>query len=220
MKRAFLLAVLAATPAVAAPLKPGETRIGGHTYLFPPEVFESAVETGRVGTVLLELAWPEMRGLTDEEKWAVQRRPTLLVLVNSAADVDGDAAPADQVLDDVPGELSVALFPDEIGNHTIPRQANRSSPGEAPGGGMVELVRGKDPPGDRGADVYALPPLAHTPEFISCTHTDGVFTISSCSQSFVANDMIVKIDYNHAYVGQWRVIHDRFTSFLKSCEVE
>ena len=85
---------------------------------------------------------------------------------------------------------------------------------------MVEVVRGKGPPGYLGADVYALPPLDRSPEFISCTHTDEVFTLSSCSQSFVANDMIIKIDYDHAFVDLWKIIHDRFISFLMSCEVD
>ena len=218
MKRAFLLAVLAATPAVAAPLKPGETRIGGHTYLFPPDVFESAVETGPVGTVLLELAWPAMRGLTEDEKWAMQRRPTLLVLVNSAARVDGDAAPADYVSSGIPEELMIAISP-RVGEHTVPHPTDRPSPGRAPGGGMIELVQGRESPGALGADVYALAPFDHTSEFISCTHTDEVFTISSCSQSFVANDMIIKIDYDHTFVDQWKIIHNRFINFLMSCEV-
>ncbi len=151
----------------------------------------------------------------------MQRQPTLLVLVNSAARVDGDAAPADHVLDGIRSELSVAISPGEIGDHAIPHPTDRLSPGKAPGSGMVELARGKGPPGDLGADVYALPPFDRSLEFISCTHTDEVSTISSCSQFLVANDMMTKVDYDHAYVDQWKVIHDeRFTSFLKSCEVE
>ncbi len=216
---ATFAAIVSSTCAVAAPLKPGETRIAGHTYRFTPNMYQGGlVETGRIGDMLLELAWPEMRGLTAEEQAMWPPRPTLLILANSAAQTAGDAAPADYILAGVGNELSIAISP-RVGEHTIPHRTERPSRAQAPGSGMIELARGKDSPGAPGADVYALPPLDHTTEFIACTRTDKVFTNSTCAQRFVENDMIVKITYDRPLVNQWRAIHDQVASFLRSHEV-
>ncbi len=220
-KWATLAAIVALTTAVAvaAPLKPGETRIAGRTYLFTPDLYQGGiVETGRIGDMLLELAWPEMRGLTAEERAMWPPRPTLLILANSAAQTAGDAAPADYILEGIDNELSIAISP-RVGEHSIPHRTERPSRVPSPGSGMIELERGKDSPGAVGADVYALPPLDHTAEFIACTRTDKVFTNSTCAQRFVENDMIMKITYDRPLVDQWRAIHDRVASFLRSHEV-
>ncbi len=172
--------------AVAAPLKPGETRIAGRTYLFTPDMYQGGiVETGRIGDMLLELAWPEMRGLTAEERAMWPPRPTLLILANSAAQTAGDAAPVDYLINAVRNELGIAISL-YSSKERVPRPADDAPQGAVLGSGMVKIAKSADPAGDVGSDVYALPPIKDTNEFIRCNRADKIFTQSSCSQYFVA----------------------------------
>lgn len=220
---ALLLALLVPLPA-RADGPPSVTILAGRSYRFDPSVFEGGVvETGRVGSALLELAWPEMRGLTRGEAAAWPRRDTIRILANSGAAVDGSALPDESLKQSLPQLLSAALW------STIAPSGNRdpvvrdtsplpSIPAAAPGPGMVRVVSFKSPSGTKD-DVYVLDPISHVTEFVACGTNDAMRIDPSCAQTFVSDNLVFRVSYRRPLVVTWRAIHDRVIEFFRTAEV-
>lgn len=205
------------------------TRIGGHSYIFPSAVFENdEVETGPVGTFLIELAWPEMRPLTTGEHAARPPRDGLRVLGNGAASVAGQGVPEAVLMGKLPAELSVATAPSTgiqaraSGQIPPPRPAFQvgDAGGAVPGGGMVRVqAEVRQPTDATQVDVFVREPIARAEEFIVCAHGQAV-SAPDCAQTFVAFNLILKVSYPRRLVTQWRDIHAGIVAFLQKYEVK
>ena len=221
--------VLTAASALCTGAAPPTTRVGGHTYAFPPAVFEGGeVETGRVGDILIELAWPEMRPLTPDETAMWPPRDTIRVLANSGAPVDGEAVPEAKLLADLPVIASAATEPssgihDRTSGHPHSPQvapAAEKPLGAVPGAGMEQVATEMlTRPDEAKHDVFIRKPIERPEEVIDCFRKDH-FPNPECAQSFVTMNLIIKASYRRALVPQWRDIHDRLVAFLKTQEVQ
>lgn len=229
MSRADLVMLIAATALCTGAAPPQTTRVGGHTYAFPPAVFEGGeVETGQVGDILIELAWPEMRPLTPDEAAMWPPRDTIRVLANSGAPVDGDAVSDAELLAEIPvivsaaTELSTGIHDRASGHPHPPRSAPDSEEplGAVPGAGMEQVAtEAPTPPDAAKHDVFVREPIEQPEEVVDCFRKDH-FPNPECAQSFVTMNLIIKASYRRALVPQWRDIHDRLIAFLKAQEVK
>ena len=228
MSRAGLMVLIAAS-ALCTGAAAQTTQVGGHTYAFSPAVFEGGeVETGRVGDILIELAWPEMRPLTSEEAAMWPPRDTIRVLANSGAPVDGEAVPVAKLLAEIPvivsaaTELSTGIH-DRASGHPHPPWPAPSAEkplGVVPGAGAEQVATEALTRSDEAKhDVFVREPIARPEEVIDCFRKDH-FPNPECAQSFVAMNLIIKASYRRALVPQWRDIHDRLVAFLKAQEVK
>ena len=227
MSRAGLMALVAATALCGGAAPPQTTRVGGHTYAFPPAVFEGGqVETGSVGTVLIELAWPEMRPLAPEEAAMWPPRDTIRVLANSGAPVDGDALPDAELAAAIPIVTSVATelsggIADRASGHLHPPRpapATQKPLGAVPGAGMQQVATEAPGSNDFKQDVFVREPIEQPKEVVVCFRKDQ-FPDPECEQNFVAMNLIVKASYPRALVPQWRAIHDRLVAYVEAHEV-
>ena len=219
IRRALLLLPLCAAAS------PEVTRIGGHSYAFPSGVFEGGqVESGSVGSFLIDLAWPEMRPLSPGERAMWPPRDTVRVLARGAAPVDGAGVPEPVLMGRLPAELSVATAPSSgiaarASGHIQPPAP--MSPGEAasgavPGIGMVQVQVDQPTPADAiQYDVFVSEPVARVRKFIQCARQNSV-PVPDCAQTFVGSNLILKLSYPRKLVGQWREIHARVLAFLPS----
>lgn len=222
------MVLTAATVLCTGAAAPQTTRVGGHTYAFPPAVFEGGeVETGRVGDILIELAWPEMRPLTPDEAAMWPPRNTIRVLANSGAPVDGEALPDAKLAAAIPTATSVATEPssgigDRSSGHPPPPRpalASQTPLGAVPGVGMQQVATETPGPNSFKQDVFVREPIEKPQEVISCLRKDQ-FSDPDCAQSFIAMNLIVKVSYSRMLVPQWRDIHDRLVTFLRAQEVK
>ncbi len=226
--RAGLMVLIAAT-ALCVGAAPQTTRVGGHTYAFPPSVFEGGeVETGPVSGILIELAWPEMRPLTPAESALWPPRDTIRVLANNGARVDGDAVPEDKLTADMSiivsavTELSSGIHDRASGHPHPPRPAPANEPplGAVPGAGMQQVAtEAPTAPDEARRDVFVRTPIEQPQEVIACTRKDQ-FPDPDCEQSFAAMSLIMKASYPRALVPQWRAIHDRLIAYFETHEVK
>ena len=228
MRQAYRVALLAAVGVCLGAAEPKTTRVGGHTYAFPPAVFMGGeVETGPVGTVLIELAWPEMRGLTPAELAAWPRRDTIRVLANSGAPVAGAAVPEAELTAHIPLDVNIAtalssgIAETASGHVPTPRPAPPGDePAEAvPGNGMTRVETEPALPDAIQHDVFVREPIGTPEEFIQCARGDKDVVAPECSQMFVVLNLIVKASYRRALVPQWREIHTRIAAYLTQHEV-
>ena len=221
--------LLIAATALCVGAAPQTTRVGGHTYAFPPSVFEGGeVETGRVGTILIELAWPEMRPLTPDEATMWPPRDTIRVLVNSGAPVNGDALPDAKLAADIPittsllTNLSSGIHDRASGHPHPPRPAPATDQplGPVPGSGMQQVAtEAPTAPDEAKHDVFVRVQIEQPQEVIACTRKDQLPN-PECDQSFIAMNVIVQASYRRALVPEWREIHERLVAFLKAQEVK
>ncbi len=229
MSRTGLVPLIAAAALCTGAAAPQTTRVGGHTYAFPPSVFEGGeVETGPVSGILIELAWPEMRPLTSDEAAMWPPRDTIRVLANNGAGVDGDAVPEAKLLAEIPiivsasAELSSGIDDSASGHPHPPRPAPAGEPplGAVPGAGMQQVAtEAPTAPDEARHDVFVRMPIEQPQEVIACTRKDQ-FPDPDCEQSFTAMSLIMKASYPRALVPQWRDIHDRLVTFLAAHEVK
>lgn len=221
MERFVLLAATALFCTAAD--TPKVTVAGGRSYAFPPTAFMGGeVETGRVGSLLLNLAWPEMRPPTSDEAAEWSRRDTIRILALNGAPVNGDRVPDGELLADLPKKLAVAdnMSVREIeGSHgKIPPPQLDPDPVPAgnavPGDGMLKV---RTEPGRRDGirDVFVQEPLARPRSFISCDRSDKLVIDPECSQQFVAANM----SYRRALVPQWQHIETQTIAFFHDHEV-
>ena len=222
IRRALLLLplCLAASPA--------STRIGGHSYVFPSDAFEGGrVETGAVGTFLIELAWPEMRPLSPAERAMWPPRDTIRVLANGAAPVDGAGVPEPALLGRLPAALSVAPAPSgglaaraSGGTPPLPPPFAEDAPaGAGPRPGMMQVHIERSVPADATQyDVFVAEPTDRVQEFVQCARESSA-PMPDCAQTFVAQNLLLKVSYRRGLVAQWRDIHARVLAFLHSYEV-
>ncbi len=228
MPRAGLIMLIAAT-ALCIGAAPQTTRVGGRVYTSPPALFMGGeVETGRVGDILIELAWPEMRPLTPDEVAMWPPRDTIRVLANSGAPVDGDGVPDAELLAEMPvivsaaTELSTGIHDRASGHPHSPRFApDTEEPlGPVPGAGMEQVAtEAPTRPDEAKHDVFVREPIAQSEEIIDSSRKDH-FPNPECVQSFVTMNLIIKASYRRALVPHWRDIHDRLVIFLKAQEVK
>ncbi len=228
VSRADLVMLIAATALCTGAAPPQTTRVGGHTYAFPPAVFQGGeVETGPVSGILIELAWPEMRPLTPDEAAMWPPRGTIRVLANNGASVDGDAVPEAKLLAEIPiivsasADLSSGIDDSASGHPHPPQPAPASEPplGAVPGAGMQQVATEAPSPNDTRHDVFVREPIERPEEVIACARSDE-FPSPECAESFVAMNLIVKASYRRTLVPQWQAIHDRLIDFLKAHEVK
>ena len=229
MSRAGLMVLVMAAVLCGGVAPSQTTRVGGHTYAFPPAVFMGGeVETGPVGTVLIELAWPEMRPLTSEEAAMWPPRDTIRVLANSGAPVDGEAVPDAELLAELPvivsaaTELSSGISDRASGHPHPPRSATDAEKplGAVPGAGMEQVATEALTRSDEAKhDVFVRKPIGQPEEVIDCFRKDH-FPNPECAQSFITMNLIIRASYRRALVPQWRDIHDRLVAFLKAQEVK
>ena len=229
MSRSGLVVLVAAAALCTGAAPPQTTRVGGHTYAFPPGVFEGGqVETGPVGGILIELAWPEMRPLTPDEAAMWPPRDTIRVLANSGAPVDGEAVPENKLMADMSiivsavTELSSGIHDRTSGHPHPPRPApaDERPLGAVPGVGMQQVAtEATTLPDEARHDVFVRVPIDRPEEVIACTRKDQ-FPDPDCAQSFAAISLTMKASYPRALVPQWRTIHDRLVTYLKAHEVK
>ena len=227
MSRAGLMVLVMATVLCGAAARSQTTRIGGHTYAFPPALFMGGdVETGPARDMLIVLAWPEMRPLTVEEAAMWPPRDTIRVLANSGAPVDGAALREAELTTDIPiiaslaTELSSGIHDRASGHPHPPRLAPASEKpfGAVPGAGMQQVATEPLRPDDTRHDVFVREPIDRPEEVVDCFRKDQ-FPDPECAQSFIAMNLIVKASYPRALVPQWRAIHERLVAYLKAREV-
>ncbi len=222
---AVLLWAIATTSATA---QPAQTLIGGHTYAFPAAIFLGGqAETGPRGDILIELAWPEMRGLTPAEASAWPRRNTIRILANSAAQVAGRAVPEAELTDKIPTYVSISTdlssgIAWRASGHLAPLQPahDAADPGEPdPGRGIERVAVAGLSALSAPHDVFVADPIEHPVEFIDCSRHTEMITNPECAQTFVASNLILKVSYRRALVPQWREIHAAVVTFLVNHEV-
>lgn len=223
------LVLLAATALLCtAADAPKVTIAGGRTYAFPPAAFmDGEVEYKRQGSLLLLLAWPEVRPLTPEEASAWPQRDTIRILTVNGAPRDGDGLPDGELLADMPKKLAIAENLDvditEGSRDRIPPPRADPDPlpvGSAvPGGGMKRVRAEVLVPGSGKRDVFAEEPLAHPHRFISCAEGGGSTVDPECFEDFVAAGMSFKVSYRRALVPHWREIEARTIAFFRDHEV-
>ncbi len=229
VSRSGLAVLVAATALCTGAAVPQTTRLGGHTYAFPPTLFmDGEVETGPVGGMLIELAWPEMRPLTADEASMWPPRDTIRVLANNGAPVDGDAVPEDRLTADMAVVVSAATelssgIHDRASGHPHPPRpapAGEQPLGAVPGAGMQQVAtEAATLPDEARHDVFVRMPIDRPQEVIACTRKDQ-FPDPDCAQSFIAMSLIMKASYSRALVPQWRAIHDRLVAYLEAHEVK
>ena len=205
------------------------TRVGGHTYAFPPAVFMGGdVETGPVSGILIELAWPEMRPLTPDEAAMWPPRDTIRVLANNGAPVAGAAVPEDTLMADMSivvsavTELSGGIHDRTSGHPHPPRPApaDERPLGAVPGAGMMQVAtEAATLPDEATHDVFVRTPIDRPDEVIACTRQDQ-FPDPDCAQSFTAMSLVMKVSYKRALVPQWRAIHERLVVYLEAHEIK
>lgn len=224
LRLATAILALSTPPAALAAGAPAVTILAGHRYRFDPSVFEGGVvETGRVGSVLLELAWPEMRGLTQAEATAWPRRDTIRILANSGAAVAGSAIPDSKLEESLPQLLAAALWstitpsgtPEPVRRDPSPHFARSAA---EPGPGMARVVSYSSPSGTRD-DVYVLEPIDRIKEFVACGRKDAMRIDPACAQVFVSDDLVFRVSYRRQLVVSWRTLHERVIGFFRNAEV-
>ncbi len=222
--QATLLLAFATVPCAAAP---ETTLIGGHSYAFPPALFMGGKESGPVGDMLIEFAWPEMRPLTPAEKAAWPPRTIVRVLANSAAPVNGQAVPEAKLLADMPSAVSAAAFlssgiKERSSGHLRPLTAASGAGGPAqaqPGEGMQKVETDPQISDALHHEIFVREPIDQPQEFIDCIMKDGPVVDPACAQTFVAANLIIKASYPQALAPQWRDIHARIAAYLAQHEV-